>query len=98
MREQGWDVDDEVAQRACYGKVGGGPVTGNEDGGKHCAAQMQYALSHIGLTFPPQADASWVGAAGSGPSYLDDDRGAQNHRTTRNTVVAAGTCSRPPGG
>jgi len=35
------------------------------------------------------ADAYWVGEAGPGPSYLDDNRDAQNHWTTRNTVLAA---------
>lgn len=76
-------------QWSYYGKVGGAVVTGNEDGGKHCAAQMLYALSHIGFTIPPQADAYWVGEAGPGPSYLDENRGAQNHWTTRNAVFAA---------
>ena len=47
-----------------------------------------YALSHIGFTIPPQADAYWNGEAGPGPSYLDDNRGAHNHWTTRNTVFA----------
>ena len=80
---------NDAGQWSYYGKVGGVLVTGNEDGGKHCAAQMLYALSHIGFTIPPQADAYWVGEAGPGPSYLDDNRGAQNHWTTRNTVFAA---------
>jgi hypothetical protein len=71
-----------------YGEVGV-LVTGNEDGGKHCAAPMLYALSHIGFTIPPQADAYWVGEAGPGPSYLDDERGTQNHWPPRNTVFAA---------
>ncbi|MDH3958339.1 MAG: flavodoxin family protein, partial [Actinomycetota bacterium] len=71
------------------GKVGGALITGNEDGGKHCAAQMLYALSHIGLTIPPQVDSYWVGEAGPGPSYLDDNRGATNNWTTRNTVFGA---------
>jgi multimeric flavodoxin WrbA len=79
---------NEASQWAYYGKVGGALVTGNEDGAKHCAAQLLYALSHIGFTIPPQADAYWVGEAGPGPSYLDDDRGAANHWTTRNTVFA----------
>jgi len=80
---------DTIGQWSYHGKVGGVLVTGNEDGGKHCAAQMLSALSHIGFTIPPQADAYWVGEAGPGPSYLDDERGAQNHWTTRNTVFAA---------
>lgn len=80
---------NEAGQWSYYGKVGGVLVTGNEDGGKHCAAQLLYALSHIGFTIPPQADTYWVGEAGPGPSYLDDDRGARNHWTTRNAVFAA---------
>ncbi len=76
-------------QWSYYGKVGGVVITGNEDGGKHCAAQMLYALSHIGFTIPPQADAYWLGEAGPGPSYLDDNKGPQNHWTTRNAVFAA---------
>ncbi|RYC05595.1 flavodoxin family protein [Nocardioides zhouii] len=89
-RLYGWSGEVNAAgQWSYYGKVGGVVITGNEDGGKHCAAQMLYALSHIGFTIPPQVDAYWNGEAGPGPSYLDDDRGAQNHWTTRNTVFAA---------
>lgn len=89
-RLYGWSGELNAAgQWSYYGKVGGVLVTGNEDGGKHCAAQMLYALSHIGFSIPPQADAYWVGEAGPGPSYLDDNRGAQNHWTTRNAVFAA---------
>jgi multimeric flavodoxin WrbA len=88
-RLYGWSGELNAAgQWSYYGKVGGVLVTGNEDGGKHCAAQMLYALSHIGFTIPPQADAYWVGEAGPGPSYLDGNRGAANHWTTRNTVFA----------
>ena len=54
-------------QWSYYGKVGGVPVTGNEDGGKHCAAQMLYALSHVGFTIPPQVDAYWVRGSRAGP-------------------------------
>lgn len=86
-RLYGWSGKvNDAGQWAYYGKVGGVLVTGNEDGAKHCAAQMLYALSHIGLAVPPQADGYWVGEAGPGPSYLDDNRGAHNHWTTRNTV------------
>lgn len=88
-RLYGWSGElNAVGQWSYYGKVGGALVTGNEDGGKHCAAQMLYALSHIGFTIPPQADAYWVGEAGPGPSYLDGGAGARNHWTTRNTVFA----------
>lgn len=89
-RLYGWSGEVNAAgQWSYYGKVGGVIVTGNEDGGKHCSAQLLYALSHIGFTIPPQADAYWNGEAGPGPSYLDDNRGAKNHWTTRNTVFAA---------
>ncbi len=87
-RLYGWSGElNEAGQWSYYGKVGGVVITGNEDGGKHCAAQMLYALQHIGLTVPPQSDAYWNGEAGPGPSYLDpDDGGEDNAWTTRNTV------------
>lgn len=76
-----------ATQWAYYGKVGGVLITGNEDGGKHCAAQMLYALQHIGCVVPPQSDSYWTGEAGPGPSYLDlDGQGTRNHWTTRNAV------------
>jgi multimeric flavodoxin WrbA len=84
-----YNSTNAVGQYPMYNKVGGVVVTGNEDGGKHCAAQMLYALSHIGFTIPPQVDAYWNGEAGPGPSYLDDDRGSRNHWMTRNAVFAA---------
>jgi multimeric flavodoxin WrbA len=80
------EVNDH-GQWSYYGKVGGALTTGNEDGGKHVSAQVLYALQHIGLAIPPQADAYWNGEAGPGPSYLDGDEGGQkNAWTTRNTV------------
>lgn len=86
-RLYGWSgKTNDSGQWTYYGQVGGALVTGNEDGAKHCAAQMLYALSHIGLTVPPQADSYWVGEAGPGASYGDDNLGARNHWTTRNTV------------
>ncbi len=80
------EVNDR-GQWAYYGKVGGVLTTGNEDGGKHVSAQVLYALQHIGLTIPPQSDTYWVGEAGPGPSYLDEEGGGHgNAWTTRNTV------------
>ena len=88
-RLYGWSGElNSAGQWSYYGKVGGALVTGNEDGAKHCAAQLLYSLSHIGFTIPPQADSYWVGEAGPGPSYLDDNLGASNHWTTRNAVFA----------
>lgn len=74
-------------QYAYYGRVGGCIITGNEDGIKHCAMNMLYSLQHLGYTIPPQADAGWIGEAGPGPSYLDDNsHGPNNDFTNRNTT------------
>ena len=78
---------NDKGQYAYYGKVGGCVITGNEDGIKHCSMGILYALQHLGYTVPPQADAGWIGEAGPGPSYLDEDSGAQdNEFTNRNTT------------
>lgn len=70
-----------------YGKVGGNIITGNEDGVKHCAMGILYALQHIGYSIPPQADSGWLGEVGPGPSYLDKEAKAlENDFTNRNTT------------
>lgn len=74
-------------QYVYYGKVGGTIITGNEDGVKHCAMSVLYALQHLGYTIPPQADAGWIGEAGPGPSYADQGSGGpENEFTQRNTT------------
>ena len=88
-RLYGWSGElNAKGQWSYYGKVGGVVITGNEDGGKHCAAQMLYALSHIGFTIPPQADTYWNGEAGRGRPTSTTTVAP---RTTgdRNTVFAA---------
>ncbi len=78
---------NEAGQYAYYGRVGGCLITGNEDGIKHCAMGILYALQPLGYTIPPQADAGWVGEAGPGPSYLDEGSGGpENDFTQRNTT------------
>jgi len=78
---------NEAGQYAFYGRVGGCLITGNEDGVKHCAQNVLYSLQHLGYTIPPQADAGWIGEAGPGPSYLDEDSGGpENDFTNRNTT------------
>lgn len=57
-------LQNEKGQYLFYGKAGGCLVTGNEDGIKHCAMGILYALQHIGYSIPPQADAGWIGEAG----------------------------------
>jgi len=83
---------NDKGQSIYYGKVGGCVVTGNEDGIKHAAMTLCYALSHLGYTIPPQADCGWIGEAGPGPSYgdeLDDGSraGFDNEFTQRNTTI-----------
>ena len=78
---------NEQGQYAYYGRVGGALITGNEDGGKHCAMNILYSLQHLGYVIPPQADADWLGEAGPGPSYLDPGSGGpENDFTNRNTT------------
>lgn len=78
-------------QSIFYGKAGGAVVTGNEDGVKHCAMTILYALQHLGYLIPPQADCGWIGEAGPGPSYGDEvgDKpiGFENDFTQRNTTI-----------
>ena len=83
---------NERGQSIYYGKVAGSVITGNEDGIKHAAMTISYALSHLGYTIPPQADCGWTGEAGPGPSYGDvkDDGsrvGFDNAFTQRNTTI-----------
>ncbi|WP_299336378.1 flavodoxin family protein [uncultured Psychroserpens sp.] len=78
---------NEKGQYLFYGKVGGCIITGNEDGVKHCAMGLLYALQHIGYSIPPQADCGWIGEVGPGPSYLDEESNAKNNDfTNRNTT------------
>ncbi|MDN3668214.1 NAD(P)H-dependent oxidoreductase [Echinicola jeungdonensis] len=78
---------NEKGQYLYYGKVGGCIITGNEDGAKHCAMGILYAMQHIGYSIPPQADCAWLGEIGPGPSYLDKGSNAfENDFTNRNTT------------
>jgi multimeric flavodoxin WrbA len=81
---------NDKGQYLFYGKVGGCIITGNEDGVKHCAMGILYALQHVGYSIPPQADSGWIGEVGPGPSYLDEESNAQNNDfTNRNTTFLA---------
>lgn len=82
---------NEQGQYIYYGRVGGGLITGNEDGVKHCLMNVLYSLQHLGFTIPPQAEAGWIGEAGPGPSYGDETDGGkraglENDFTNRNTT------------
>jgi multimeric flavodoxin WrbA len=89
---------NDKGQYLYYGKTGGCVITGNEDGIKHCAMDILYALQHIGYTIPPQADCGWIGEAGPGASYgdaefngkkFDTPVGFDNEFTNRNTTFMA---------
>ncbi len=86
---------NDKGQYIFYGKVGGCMVTGNEDGVKHCAMGILYALQHVGYSIPPQADSGWIGEVGPGPSYgdtewknekIDPPVGFESNFTNRNTT------------
>ncbi len=78
---------NDKGQYLFYGKTAGCIITGNEDGIKHCARTILYAMQHVGYLIPPQADAGWIGEAGPGPSYLDENSGGpENEFTNRNTT------------
>ncbi|WP_166828805.1 flavodoxin family protein [Thalassoroseus pseudoceratinae] len=84
-------------QSIYYNKVGGCIITGNEDGIKHTAMSIGYALNHLGYTIPPQADCGWIGEAGPGLSYgdLNEDGtrvGFDNDFTQRNTTIMTWNC------
>ncbi|WP_299128128.1 NAD(P)H-dependent oxidoreductase [uncultured Winogradskyella sp.] len=64
---------NDKGQYIYYGKVGGCMITGNEDGVKHCAMGILYAIQHVGFSIPPQADCGWIGEVGPGPSYGDTE-------------------------
>ncbi|MDA8692479.1 NAD(P)H-dependent oxidoreductase [Saprospiraceae bacterium] len=64
---------NDKGQYVFYGKTAGCMITGNEDGVKHCAMSIQYALQHIGFVIPPQSDSGWIGKVGPGPSYGDTE-------------------------
>ena len=78
---------NDRGQYAYYDRVAGTIITGNEDGVKHCAMTVLYALQHIGYTIPPQADAGWIGEAGPGPSYADEDSGGPDNEFTQRNAT-----------
>ncbi len=54
-------------QYAYYGRVGGCLITGNEDGGKHCAMNILYSLQHLGYVIPPTSRCRLARRGGPGP-------------------------------
>lgn len=88
---------NEKGQSIYYGKVGGCVVTGNEDGIKHAAMTLGFSLNHLGYVIPPQADCGWIGEAGPGKSFGDENddgtrTGFDNDFTRRNTTIMTWNC------
>lgn len=84
---------NDRGQSVFYGRTGGAVITGNEDGVKHTAMSLLFALQHLGYVIGPQADCGWVGQIGPGPSYGDATEdgavGFDNEFTQRNTTIMA---------
>ncbi len=88
---------NDKGQSIYYGKVAGSVITGNEDGIKHVAMTLGFALNHLGYVMPPQSDCGWIGEAGPGPSYGDElengrRAGFDNDFTQRNTTIMTWNC------
>jgi multimeric flavodoxin WrbA len=66
---------DAAGRPLAYGKVAGFVVVGHEDGAHHVIAELAQAAIDIGFTVPAQAWTYWHLGPGTGPDYIDDQRG-----------------------
>lgn len=83
---------NDHGQSVYHGKTACCVITGNEDGIKHAAMTLTFAMNHLGYTIPPQADCGWIGEAGPGPSFGDRIEGGgrvgfDNAFTRRNATI-----------
>ncbi|MEX0719244.1 MAG: flavodoxin family protein [Balneolaceae bacterium] len=78
---------NDKGQSIYYGKTGGCLVTGNEDGYQQCVRNILFSLERLGFTNPPQAGTGWVGAAGPGASYMDEEGGGKDSDFTQSTTT-----------
>lgn len=72
--------ENERGQMITFNRVAGFVVTGNEDGAKHCIAQLAAGALELGFSVPPQAFAYWNMGPGPGPDYADTDHGKEYSR------------------
>ncbi|HEY1480417.1 MAG TPA: NAD(P)H-dependent oxidoreductase, partial [Gaiellales bacterium] len=83
---------DDDGRPLAYGKVAGFVVVGHEDGAHHVIAELAQAAIDIGFTVPGQAWTYWHLGPGTGPDYLDDQRGHdwsdQQARTAAGNLLA----------
>lgn len=91
------ELDDEGRPLA-YGKVAGFVVVGKEDGAHHVIAELAQGVIDIGFTVPAQAWTYWHLGPGTGPDYLDDQRGHdwsdQQARTAAGNLMAVAAALR----
>lgn len=78
---------NEEGQMIAYNRVAGFVATGNEDGAKHCIAEMETAMIEIGFCVPPLAWTYWNMGPGPGPDYADTDHGKEWSATTAKTCA-----------
>ncbi len=82
---------DDKGRYACYGRVGGCLITGNEDGVRHCAVSV-LDLQRFGYTFPTRAAAGCRGLPRAGSARRDRDRGTWARiRAARRTTSPTAT-------
>ena len=74
---------NDKGQFAYYGRVAGCIVTGNEDGVKHCATSILYAMQHLGYAIPPQPMRDGSGRSGQDPHTWT--KGRAGRKTTSPT-------------
>lgn len=65
--------EDEQGRVIAYDRVAVVATVGNEDGAHNVAAQAYQALSDVGFTIPPNAQAYWVGEAMGSVDFRDLD-------------------------
>ena len=79
--------EDDQGRVISYDRVGICATVGNEDGAHNVAAQAYQALSDVGFTIPPNAQAYWVGEAMGSVDFNDLDEVPEKTRTTAADVA-----------
>ncbi|MCR8526253.1 hypothetical protein WB334_25290, partial [Escherichia coli] len=66
--------EDDQGRIIAYDRVAIVATVGNEDGAHNVAAQAYQALSDVGFSIPPNAQAYWVGEAMGSTDFNDLDQ------------------------
>ncbi len=83
---------NDKGQYIYYGKVAGCIITGNEDGIKHCAMGLLYAMKHVGYSIPPRPVADGLVKWPQGPAMA-----IRNGRTKNSNILLDSTPASPTG-